>query len=155
MDILENYSECIRDFINNKSITAKIFSRESGVNATTVNDCLHKKYLPNLKNTLNIADYMECSLEYLFGKTDKTLGFSLIPRVIPFYDNLINIMENQGITINQLEKSDLKITYSYFNRWKKGELPQLIVLNNLSNYLACTTDMLVGRERIELKKQKI
>lgn len=148
MDILYEMGDRLKEYMTIHSLNARQFSELSGINRETLRGCIMGCTLLNTKNTLLAADCIPCSLEYLVGNTDKILDFTLKPRT-PFYDNLNFIMELRRIKKCEVLKTDGKIDYSYYYRWKKGELPKLETLNSLAKYLRCTMDMLMGREKIE------
>ncbi len=69
------------------------------------------------------------------------------PKPVPnFYGRLREIMGEKGVSRYKLVK-DNKIYDSYFSNWKNGANPHILTLIMLADYLDCTIDYLVGRDR--------
>jgi len=97
-----------------------------------------------LKNALGIADYFECSLQYLIGKTDKKLDFTL-QSYPPFYERLRQIMAEHNITWYRIVKDDI-LSDNNISSWKNGADPYLETIIKIANYFKLTLDQFVGRE---------
>lgn len=98
-----------------------------------------------LSNLIKLCDTLDCSLEFLVGRTETILDYTP-QKCPPFYERLREIMDTKGITRYRLVK-ETKIYDNYFTVWKKGRDPQLYTLIELANYLGCTIDYLIGREK--------
>lgn len=58
------------DFIQKKSITPYRLAKETGISQGLMNEYKNGKRQPNLQNIIKIADYLDCSVDYLVGRTD-------------------------------------------------------------------------------------
>ena len=67
MDILSNFAENLNDLILDNNLSVKTFSEKLGFNLSECYKYLRKEYLPCLANIIKIADYFECSIDYLLG----------------------------------------------------------------------------------------
>ncbi|MBS5021928.1 MAG: helix-turn-helix domain-containing protein [Firmicutes bacterium] len=116
-----------------------------GVHATTVQRWRRgTKYL-FLSQLVKLADYFDCSLDFLTGRTDTVLDYSPKP-CPPFYARFREVMAERGITRYRMSK-ETKIKDSYFTEWSKGTDPHLFSLIEVADYLNVSVDYLVGREQ--------
>ena len=98
-----------------------------------------------LSQLVKLADYFQCSLDFLAGRSDAVLDYQ-VRDMPPFYDRLRAVMAEKGVTRYKLVK-DLPIYDGYFTNWKKGKSPNILTLILLADYLDVTIDYMVGRER--------
>ena len=59
-----------------------------------------------------------------------------------FIENLLNLMNQRGITAYQLEK-EIGIKQSTFGKWKKGSQPTLDNIIKILNYFQVSPDILI------------
>ena len=98
-----------------------------------------------LSQLVTLADYFQCSLDFLTGRSDTVLDYQ-VREMPPFYDSLRAVMAEKGVTRYKLVK-DLPIYDGYFTNWKKGKSPNILTLIMLADYIDVTIDYLVGREK--------
>ena len=116
-----------------------------GVHATTVQRWRRgTKYL-FLSQLVKLADYFDCSLDFLTGRTDTVLDYSPKP-CPPFYARFREVMAERGITRYRMSK-ETKIKDSDLTEWSKGTDPHLFSLIEVADYLNVSVDYLVGREQ--------
>lgn len=58
------------NLLQEKGITAKAFSNETGISTGNISDWKHDRCLPSADKLILIADYFGCSIDYLLGRTD-------------------------------------------------------------------------------------
>ncbi len=136
--------ERISELLNEKNISDQEFAQAVGVNRTTVNRWKRSAKLMRLSQIVKIADYFNCSLDFLTGRSEQVIDFQ--PKELPaFYENFRCILEKRGISRNQINK-ETRIKSSHFVDWKKGADPHIFSLIELAEYLEITLDCLVGRD---------
>ncbi len=97
-----------------------------------------------LSQLVKLADYFQCSLDFLAGRSDAVLDYQ-VRDMPPFYDRLRAVMAEKGVTRYRLVK-ELPVYDGYFTNWKKGRSPNILTLILLADYLDVTIDYLVGRD---------
>lgn len=98
-----------------------------------------------MSHLIAIADYFNCSLDYLVGRSDTYLDY--VPKECPpFYEYLRELLAKRKVTKYRVN-TDTRIKSSHFVDWKKGADPQLYSLVELADYLDISIDVLVGRDR--------
>ena len=98
--------------------------------------------MPSLKTLFNIANYLKVSINYLFELTDINNFVEYDIKNIPFYNNLNMFIKSKNISNRKFCK-DLNFSRDNIIRYKKGVLPNLGTLIQISNYFSCTIDELL------------
>lgn len=104
-----------------------------------------KDYTPYLYKIIEIANYLEISLDYLTGRTSEN---HFKPYKIPqekFYNKLISLLKSYNISQSKLSR-EVKISRPNFTYWKNGTLPKLNTLVAIATYLNCSIDDLLDNE---------
>lgn len=94
------FTEIFVRFLQQKGITAYRIAKETGISQGLMNEYKSGKKLPTLQNIQKIADYLDCSVDYLLGRTDN-------PYISGNYingDNSVQAVQNSSVTINQGQK---------------------------------------------------
>lgn len=65
------FTEIFVQYIADQNITAYRVSKETGISQGLMNEYKSGKKLPTLQNLLKIADFLNVSIDYLVGRTDK------------------------------------------------------------------------------------
>ena len=144
MNILSNFSESLSELMSEKNLTSETLGKAISVNDSNIRHWKRGSYKLHLSNALKLADYFECSLEYLLGRTDTRLAHT--PKNCPpFYDRLKQIMVSENKSGYTLVK-ETSFHRGHLHRWKNGADPIIETLIDLAAYFNCTLDYLVGRE---------
>lgn len=56
--------------INDLGINAKTLSENTGISTGNISDWKSGRSMPTAKKLISLADYLECSIDYLLGRTD-------------------------------------------------------------------------------------
>jgi len=56
--------------IAKKEITAYKIAKATGISQGLMNEYKNGRKLPTVQNLIKIADYLDCSVDYLLGRTD-------------------------------------------------------------------------------------
>lgn len=131
--------------MNEKGISNKELAEILGVAPNSVGRWKRGARYMRLAQFVAIADYFNCSLDFLAGRSETVIDF--IPKKCPpFYEHLRNILTNKNITKYRIN-TETKIKSSHFVDWKNGSEPQIYSLIELADYLDISIDFLVGRDR--------
>ena len=145
MDVLEGFSNRLKELMEENGLNAESFSKKIGVAPTIVRRwCLPHKDI-YFSNVLRVAEYFNCSFDYLCKRSEIILDFTPKP-CPPFMEWLPIVIKEQGKSTYKIFK-DTKIKSSHFALWRKGREPLLSSLGVLADYLDCSLDRLVGRDR--------
>lgn len=64
------FKERFIQIIQSKNLTAYKVAKATGISQGLMNEYKNGIKLPTLQNLLKIADYLDCSVDYLLGRTD-------------------------------------------------------------------------------------
>ena len=142
---LNFFGDSLADLLSATGTTVKELSAKTGIGLSRIYDFLSKKHIPSLENAIKIADYFECSLDFLFGfVTDyKPRTYSLRGTVC---EQVKNAIDRSGMSRYQIHKRT-NIDESQLLRWYSGkQTPSLVSLIALADALGISLDTLAGRE---------
>ena len=146
-EIMENknvFHERLTELMIEKGVNTVSLASAVGVSDETVRRWKNGERDILLSQLVKLADYFQCSLDFLAGRSDTALDYQVMEMPL-FYDSLRAVMKEKGVTRYRLVK-DLPIYDGYFTNWKKGKSPNILTLILLANYLDVSIDYLVGRE---------
>ena len=145
MDIMSEFSERLSELMFDTSLTTTKLGEKIGVDNSAVSLWTTKKTVISLSRAIAVAKVFNCSLEYLFGRSDNLLDFTPHPE-LPFYERILELMK-----INKLSRYrvciDMKKGHGHFDTWKNGADPRMNTVFDFAIYFDVTLDYLVGRER--------
>jgi len=145
MNILPKFAERLKELMDDNSVNPKELGTATEINQKQIYPWLSGVSVPSLKNLIKLADYFQCSVEFLAGIEQENYLRAFKPRP-PFSERLSVVIKETGITIYRLAKIT-KIFERTIYDWLDGQyIPQLENLIKLADALKCTIDYLVGRE---------
>jgi len=140
-----NFGETLSELMIERNISSKKLATAIGVSVSTINDWKRGKFKLYLSNLKKVADFFNCSLEFLMGRSDNLLDY--IPKPYPpFYPHFRKVIEQCGTTRSRMSKES-RIKDSYFTEWSKGSDPHVVSLIEAADYLNVTIDYLIGRDQ--------
>ncbi len=66
----QNVADRINNLSKQKNIQQKNMLEECGLNKNVISTMLSRGSMPKADNVAKIADYLDCSVDYLLGRTD-------------------------------------------------------------------------------------
>jgi len=145
MEKLSSFTDSLTELMQEKGLTHISLGNIIGVANPTIHGWKTGKHSINLSNALKLADYFQCSLEFLMGRTEIRLNY-ITQKCPPFYERLLAVMKRFGKSQYRINK-DTSFSYGSFSQCKKGSDPNIETLIILADYFDCTLDYLVGREK--------
>ncbi|MBQ7977832.1 MAG: helix-turn-helix transcriptional regulator [Clostridia bacterium] len=143
---MEKFSDILKDLIEEKGKSLRQLAIDSGVSANQYSKYLRGSF-PTLEVAVKIANYFNCSLDYLFGLTetfnhDKYRSKDVELKVfVPRY-----LKELEYINLSHYKFSQLhNVSESNLRHWQYGDVPKIETLIFLSKNLSTSIDYLVGR----------
>ena len=142
--IMSKFSESFTELLMEHNITPSAFAKIIGCGKGTISRYQNGQKLPSLDILLRMADYFQCSTDYLLG-----LEMELYPRtfqsVVPFQQRLPIFCQALGITKYQIEHK-AKIAQSAIYKWQNGTgIPSVESLIKISQAFGCSIDFILGR----------
>lgn len=144
----QRVNETIEELMLEGSHTITSLSKDLGIGYKQLSNYVKGIYVPSLKNAILIADYFNCSLDFLCGLTDLRLKHKYSKPDYLFYERYKQALNNLKISHYKLCK-DTGINVNDLRLWKMGRIPTLTTLIKLADYLSNSIDYLIGRNVIK------
>lgn len=145
MDILSNFGENLSELIFDNKITPEDLSKAVNIDRSVIYRYLRKKCLPSLTNAIIIADYFQCSVDYLFGLTannSKTYG-----KTKATFSQMFQILLNSKNLTRYAFCQQNNFAEQSVDDWFHGKrLPNVQNAILIAKFFDCTLDYLLGRE---------
>ena len=138
------FHERLSELMIEKGVNTVSLATAIGVSDETVRRWRNGQRDILLSQLVKLADYFQCSLDFLAGRSDTVLDYQ-VREMPPFYDSLRAVMAEKGVSRYRLVK-ELPVYDGYFTNWKKGKNPNILTLILLADYLDVTIDHLAGRD---------
>ncbi len=149
MDLIRSFSERFNELIIYAETTPKKMSADLNHN---IHDIYHWKsgtarFMPSLKNIIMLADYFNCSIEFLLGIDDENTLPHPKKQLPDFGAHFKKVLKEKGSNLYRLSLlAGCKNTSPYYD-WINGKsTPRIDSLCKISKVLDCSIDYLLGRE---------
>ncbi len=145
---LSNFVESLSELLMQANLTPSAFAKQIGCGKGTISRYLHEQKVPDVGMLVRMADFFDCSTDYLLGReTDK------YPRVFvkpcpSFQERLPYLCKELTITKYQLQKQT-GIAESAIYSWQNGKhKPSLDNLIKIAETFDCSLDFILGRSSL-------
>lgn len=142
---LSNFAERLSELLFDAGKNATNLSLELGYANATINHYITGRYLPTVEYTVQLANYFNCTTDYLLGIADENHAqeFKACP---PFGERLLAVCEHYNISRYKLRKMT-GISETVMRYWVKGKTtPSIENVVKIADALNCTVDFVLGRE---------
>lgn len=142
---MSEFGERLDGLLFEHSLNEKQFAENAGIPASCVSVYLQGKSLPTVESLVKIADYFQCSTDFLLGleEENKELKFKVCP---PFHEQLLFLKKHFQCSAYKIYHNT-KIAKSSYYEWLSGESqPNLDSIINLAEIFECRIDFILGRE---------
>ncbi len=138
------FREILKDLILDKGLSLRRLANESKVSATQYGKYLKGAY-PTIAVAIRLAEFFNCSLDYLFGISDisnyKKYNKVDLSKFVPRYLDLLN---KNNISHWKFAK-ETNFSEACLRHWKNGETPKIESLILIARNLSSSIDYLIGR----------
>ena len=145
---MSNFVETLTELLIEKNLSQKEFAEKLEITSTAVSKYLLGKQNPDVEIAIRIAEYFNCSLDYLFGKEydNHIKSFHACP---PFNERFVFLIKHFKISKYKLQKST-GISKSTMHYWQNGERePSMDSIIKLAKCFDCSIDFVLGRVDFE------
>ena len=139
---MNKFQERLQDLLIENKLSRLQLSKNIGISFETLNGYFNKNFYPELSVAIKIANYFDCSLQYLMGLTD---NYQTIDKNnLPFIDIVTKLQNENNLSIKKLMKS-LNISEANYYRWKNNfNKPAMYSLISIAKFFDVSIDYLVG-----------
>lgn len=141
---MSNFVNTLNDLIIEKGLNQTLLAEALNIDSSTVSKYLSENQLPDLNIAIKIANYFNCSLNYLFGITDenKAKTFKNCP---PFSERFLFLLKYYKVSRYKLQKNT-EISKSTMYYWQIGKsTPTMDSIIKLAKFFNCSIDFVIGR----------
>lgn len=105
------------------------------------------KFMPKVEALVTLADYFECSIEFLIGLEEENSLPEPKRERRPFSERFPAIVKEKGFTFFKLKQEAKVSNTTIFYNWVNGKTePRIDTLIAVSRALDCSVDFLLDRE---------
>ena len=142
---LSKFSEVLGELIFDGGLTAKSLAAALGAEPSTITRYLKGERVPSVENLVAIANYFNCSTDFLLGKTDENSVHAF--KICPPFGEQIEYLKNYFKCSSYKIYHDTGISKSRYYDWKNGKrTPSVDNIIKLAELFDCSTDFILGRE---------
>ena len=141
---LSIFAERINELMFDNKTTPEALSKVLGVDLSLIYKYLRKEYIPSSPNAIRLANYFNCSLDYLVGLSEDT-SMSFNKEDKPFSIRFQELLKEHNCTRYRVKK-DTKLAKQSVDDWYNGvRMPTIDNLLVLAEYFSCSIDYIIGR----------
>ena len=133
-------SERLDELLQEKYLTAEGLAREIGLTGRAVLKW-RKGAAIKLEHLLKVAEYFNCSVDFLCGRTDTEGSFNKAEQKLA--QRLKTLIENSKKPIERISK-ETGLDRRNFYDWLSGKLPVSSSIIALADYFGYTVDYVIG-----------
>lgn len=133
------------ELINEEELNYEDLAKKLGLSdVSIIYTWKREEYLPSTEMFIKLSELFNCSLDYLFARTDD-FGVCGNKKISNFYSRLEEIIKKHKIKKCILQEEKICSSNNLF-KWRNGAVPKVETLIKLADYFGVTIDYLLGRE---------
>lgn len=142
---MSKLSETLQELLNEQNSDCKTLAENIGISASRITDYIKHDKLPTVENLIKLADYFNCSTDYLLGREyEQTHEKYKTPA--PFSERLQFLKKLYGYTHKEIYSAE-GISNSRYFEWLNGKRqPSVDSVIALADFFGCSVDFVLGRE---------
>ena len=142
--VLSNFVESLSELLTQASLKPSELAKAVGCGKGTISRYMQMQKIPSVDVLVRIADYFNCSIDYLLGREYESHTHTFLP-CPPFQERLPLLCQQLKITKYKLKK-ETGIAESAIYSWQNGKTsPNLINLIKIAEAFDCSVDFVLGR----------
>ena len=142
---LPNFPERLSELIFERGLNALSFSKEFGCADTTISEYLKGLHLPTAEMAVRLADYFNCTVDFLLGIKDENKATKFKP-CPPFSERLAIFCKECNTTRYKIQQKT-GISESNLRYWAQGKCkPSILGIVRIAEKYDVSVDFVLGRE---------
>ena len=136
------FYDILKDLMFDNGLDLKTLAELSNIDLSTLYYYRENKKSPDLNTLIKLSDYFNCSIQFLLGLTDNSeISKKNGKKFIDIYEKLLRDNKTNNYKVSKI----LGISRARYYDWKKGVLPNINTLKELSKHFNVSIDYLIGR----------
>ncbi len=142
---MSKLSETLSDLISDSGLNLKETAAKIGISASCLTYYSNDEREPTVETILKIADYYNCSVDFLLGR--ETEKQNLIFKPCPPFSEQLAFLKKHFKCSSYRFYNGTKISKTAYYSWLRGEhKPTLKNIIDLADEFDCRVDFILGRE---------
>ena len=143
--MMSNFVERLDYLLKEQELNQKTFAEKVGISEGSISFYLQDKHIPTVAHLVKIADYFQCSTDFLLGREEENRKLTFKP-CPPFCEQIVNLKNEFGGVVDRFVKKAKIARSSYFNWASSKYVPSLDNIITLADHLDRRVDYILGRE---------
>lgn len=135
------FQERLKDFLIEKDMSRLQLAKKINVNSETINGYFNDNLYPEIKIAKRMADYFNCSLDYLLGLSEQLTNKD--KNDLSFIVTIKKLLKEKHKSVEKAMK-DLNMSESTYYRWQTGSIPHTSAIIELAKYFDVSVDYLAA-----------
>ena len=144
MELLPKFVDNVKDLLFDAHTTVPELAKAIGKTEGATYRYL-RGHTPNVATLVKIAEFFDCSLEFLLGREPERQHAAFFP-CPPWREQVLFLLQHFQISKYRLCR-EAPVTRSILYAWLKGAEPELNYVLRLADYFGCSVDFVLGREK--------
>ena len=141
---MDKFSQILKELCKENNITIKELSKITGITDSLLYKYANQKTSPTIDNIVKLANYFNCSIDYMLGDDSFNYGFNQTYNKSLFYNRFKDLLKKYNLKSSNISNK-LQISKSTQYCWKNGTMPYLDTLVKIAKYFDVSVDYLIGR----------
>lgn len=107
----------------------------------------YRQRQPSLPTLIKVANYLQTTIDYMYGLSDKNHFTPYTTSQDNFYHTLTNMISHSHISRRRFCQ-DLHYSKDNIIRYKNGTQPNVRTLFEIADYFGCTIDDLLDKQKV-------
>lgn len=138
---MNKFQERLQDLLVEKNLSRLQLAKRIGITSATINGYFNRNLYPEIDIAVKIANFFECSLDYLFCLSDDDNNID--NNNLSFIETINKLLKEKEISVAKAMRDLNMSEYNYY-RWRKGTKPSINALISLAKYFDTSIDYLIG-----------
>lgn len=145
MEILSKLSKRLKELMDEAEIKTPALAKKLNVEPSVISKFLRAERMPSVNTLVKLADYFNCTTDYLLGESD-ILDERKFKRRPPFCEQIDVVIAYSKKSQYRLGK-ETGLSDETFRRWRKGKNEASVeAIVKIARNLKCSVDFVLGRE---------
>lgn len=142
---MTEFMRIFQELLDDNNLTLRSFSEKIDTPFQVLYSYKNQDYYPTLNVAEKIANYFDCSFNYLFGVDDYLQHEEFKPMDVGiFYSRYIALLEKNNTSHYFLYKNK-GLNNSSITKWRNGSIPKVESLKIIAEHFQVSIDYLIGR----------
>lgn len=145
---MNDFQESLKELLIDNNLNYANLNKALNLSSGTISSYFCNGTYPTVEISIKLAEFFNCSLDYLFGLTDiqsPTYKINFTDTRINFVNNFEKCLRQSDIS-NARAMKELGICENALYRWKSGVAPRMSNIVTVAKYLNISIDYLLGHK---------